>query len=176
MSEQTITAITPNGDEAVIDRGCGASLGDDVAGISVPCGSLGRLCKRCQPWLDAGAAHALPDADYHYRARAVYRDKGHPACRSKGGPHHAICMLLLGHEGDHYGSGYDEGGPKPALRWSGSSQPNEGLTETDCICLRDVCLEEREIDGCRWCQSLDPYEPCPADASDVDTLEVDPNG
>lgn len=105
---------------AILPTGCGAHLGDDVAGISVPCGSLGRLCKRCLPWLDADTAHALPDADYHYRARVVYRETT-PACRAKGGPLHASCMLQPGHDGDHYGSGYDEGGPKPALRWSGDN-------------------------------------------------------
>ena len=103
--------------------GCGATLGDDVAGISVPCGSLGRLCKRCLGWLDADTAHALPDAQYQHRAATVYRGST-AACRAKGGPDHASCLLLPRHDGDHYGSGYDEGGPKPALRWTpgGSSQ------------------------------------------------------
>lgn len=118
----TSTAINDTYEGAAMptERGCGVTLGDDVAGISMPCGSNGHLCQRCKPWLAAETADALPDAAYHYRARTVYRDQGVPACRSKGGPLHAECMLQPGHDGDHYGSGYDDGGPKPALRWEAS--------------------------------------------------------
>lgn len=112
------TAINDGSVKAAIERqGCGAHLGDDVAGVSVRCGSMGRLCQRCQPWLSADTADALPHAEYHRRAASVYRGRGVPACRSKGGPLNAVCMLLPGHDDDHYGSGYDVGGPKPALRW-----------------------------------------------------------
>ena len=70
-------------------------------------------------WADASTADAQSNERYHQRAGAVYHQHQPPtpACRARGGPHHAVCMLVPDHQGDHYGSGYDEGGPKPGLRW-----------------------------------------------------------
>lgn len=53
---------------------------------------------------------------YQERAGQVYWNKKTPACRSKG-PGKAECLLPPGHEGPCYGNGYDEWGPKGAIRW-----------------------------------------------------------
>jgi hypothetical protein len=58
-------------------------------------------------------------ADWHaYRSRAeqVYWHKDFAACRAKG-PHKAECLLDPGHEGPHYGNGFDTYGPRGATSW-----------------------------------------------------------
>lgn len=57
---------------------------------------------------------------YRERAHAVYWNKGTRACRAKG-PQKATCLLDPKHEGDHYGNGYDEWGPKGAISWEARS-------------------------------------------------------
>ena len=53
---------------------------------------------------------------YEARAREVYWNHSTPACRAKG-PDHAVCLLEPGHEGRHYGNGYDTWGPKNPFEW-----------------------------------------------------------
>lgn len=56
---------------------------------------------------------------YHARAQAVYWNPSTPACRARGGPHKAMCLLPPGHGGGlHYGNGFDEFGPKGAAWWA----------------------------------------------------------
>ena len=71
-------------------------------------------------FLSAEAASRASSGEYHYRASQVYwrGEDGADACRAKGGRHGAECLLLDGHRGDHYGSGFDQWGPIPGIRWA----------------------------------------------------------
>lgn len=58
----------------------------------------------------------IPMPVYRERAQQVYWNKRFPACRA-GGPRNAECLLDPGHEGPHYGNGFDTYGPIGATRW-----------------------------------------------------------
>lgn len=58
----------------------------------------------------------FPRHVYSDRAKQVYWNDAFPACRAKG-PNHSVCLLNIGHTGDHYGNGYDDYGPMGPGPW-----------------------------------------------------------